>query len=163
MQKLEELIAALEKSVGPSRELDADITLSVIPEFSGWIKHPNLKNDSPSWMYGDLWPDHQQFHEWLMRKGAALSVQAKPFTSSIDAAIALTERLLPGWSWTTSDRNRRIIAPKREDGPWGAVNSPAWWDEDESDEYFEAFASTPAIALVLSTLRAKLSQEKNNA
>ncbi|NTG48630.1 hypothetical protein G6M04_14650 [Agrobacterium rhizogenes] len=147
MQKLEELITALEMATGPNYALEVEIFKYLHPEYADYVQgrgglvHTNDGCDQR--VLSDVRPGN--------------------YTSSIDAAIALTERLLPGWSWTTSDRNRRIIAPKREDGPWGAVNSPAWWDEDESDEYFEAFASTPAIALVLSTLRAKLSQEMNNA
>jgi len=156
---IEELIAALEKSVGPSRELDADITLSVIPEFSGWIKHPNLKNDSPSWMHGDLWPDHQQFHEWLMRKGAALSVQASPFTSSIDAAVSLVERVLPDWRIENlCEWDAEIL---RDQGPWmcDLVQRRLKFFDRQSAKC--SHAPTAALALLIATLRAKLSQEKN--
>lgn len=61
------------------------------------------------------------------------------FTSSIDAAVSLAERVLPGRSimmgWRQSSETR----------PWARVG--LWADPD-------ATGATPAIALVLATLRA---------
>lgn len=126
MQKLEELIAALELAQGPSRELDAGIDMLV----SKW-SHPRKA------VHADI---QEEF----------VLPTVPHFTSSIDAAIALVERVLPGWRGSVQFGKFHEV-----------VNAYISADHDAADEL--ASHAMPAIAVVLSTLRAKLSQEKNNA
>ena len=64
-----------------------------------------------------------------------------PFTESIDAAVALVERVRPGWHWYVDDR------------------SAAVWPDGVYDES-AVQAATPAIALVLALLKSLPSQEE---
>lgn len=94
-----DLIARLKSAEAGSRELDADLALAFNPKFSGWIKHPNLKADSPAWMQGELWPSAEEFNEWLIRDGKPCSDYAPAYTTSLDAITALIGEKLPGWTW----------------------------------------------------------------
>lgn len=57
------------------------------------------------------------------------------YTGSIDGAVALTERLLPGWTWRVSCRHGEVFQRDPECG-------------------HDGYATSPALALVLATLRA---------
>lgn len=68
------------------------------------------------------------------------------YTTSIDAAVALAGRVLPGWvAGIMQNRGREVLA-------WSAYLSPP--NPAELDEV-EAHAHTPALALVASILRAR--------
>ena len=62
-----DLIERLKKAEAGSRVIDADMALAIDPKFAGWIKHPNLKDDSSAWMQGELWPSREEFDDWLIR------------------------------------------------------------------------------------------------
>lgn len=68
---------------------------------------------------------------------------AIPFTVSLEAAVALVERVLPGWRWIVDGDGNATLLPGRLPG--------------EPVEHVHA--STPAIALVLALLRAKAQGE----
>jgi len=82
MGDLRELIARLEKLEGPSREVDCTIALTLdgfeIDERGGYA-------------YRD--PDGN-----LNMSGNAKDMLVPRYTASLDGAIALCERVLPGWS-----------------------------------------------------------------
>jgi len=61
-------------------------------------------------------------------------------TASIDAAVSLAERVLPGW---------RHAYEKRTNG-----TCLAWADIADDEPAVATTAATPALALVLATLRA---------
>lgn len=68
----------------------------------------------------------------------ALTV-AEPVTTSVDAAVGLCERLLPGWVWEVSSAV-------------GATVSHYEYRE------VDVAASTPALSLTIATLKAHLEQ-----
>lgn len=76
-----DLIKRLEEATGPCRELDARLLL--------W-EHPSL--GSYPWMQTSI-------GKWIRKDGNASIVSAPNVTSSIDAAVALAERVLPGWGF----------------------------------------------------------------
>jgi hypothetical protein len=71
------------------------------------------------------------------------AVDFKAFTKSLDAAIALVERALPGWEWdigTYADCHRKgYFASLVEDG----------FEEDGE----QVFGATPALALCVALLK----------
>lgn len=87
---LSALIARLEAAEAGSRELDAKIALLCLPEFSGWIEHPANNGNQ----YGELAPSREAFDEWLIRDGDPCLIAAPLHTISLDAALALAERVL---------------------------------------------------------------------
>ncbi len=70
-----------------------------------------------------------------------------PVTASVDAAIALAERLLPGWDW------HRLPGGEMEVYRSGS-------GADEEEVFFSSRHSSPAIALVIATIRAVEAQEE---
>ncbi|WP_271024895.1 hypothetical protein [Rhizobium sp. RCAM05973] len=139
MQKLEELIAALEKTEGPDRELDTQIWLLTTEGATRATRH--IESSTNAWPPYDI-------DETRNANGAF--VNPDKVTGSIDAAVALVERVLPGWVWGISALGD-VLLYERDDSP-AAYRTKIKLDHP-----------VPAIALCLATLRSKLSQEKNNA
>lgn len=70
------------------------------------------------------------------------NVRPPNVTASIDAAVSLAERVMPGWDWGMQSFG--------EDGAQGKVWKHGWHD----DTVVRAYHASPTIALVLATLRA---------
>lgn len=79
MTMLHELAAMLDAATGPSRELDWRIEHIV-------VRSPVFDASSH-----DFWPP------FMVNSRADKGIPR--YTASIDAALALVERLLPGWEW----------------------------------------------------------------
>ncbi len=149
MQKLEELIAALENATGPSLQLDGMIWCAANNfEFVMWDGAGCVYRDpcSPKWDNG-------------IKHAHASTV--RPYSASIDAAVALLGRVKPGWFW----RGGNVPAGKYERGEyqhgWDHISRTDASNCDRDDE-FTGWAATPELALLIAILRAKLSQENTN-
>lgn len=134
MTDLTSLIEKLEKAEGASRGLDAEISAVVEPHlfdapgFTPIRPIPNFRYDSGE-------------NVIRFEGGGLMDVRFfPPVTSSIDAAVFLAERVLPGW---------RHAYEKRTNG-----TCLAWADIADEEPAVPTTAATPALALVLATLRA---------
>ncbi|MGQ3213818.1 MAG: hypothetical protein ACT6U0_18750 [Shinella sp.] len=142
MTDLTSLIERLEKAEAPDRELDEEIWLAAIPGAS----RKNLLADHPD--EKPLWEYHDIERNTCFRGGIIPS-----YTSSIDAAVSLAERVLPGWGWSVESKTHHIMAclnpefgePVGKHPHWAAISNL-------SSRTFED-AATPAMALLLATLR----------
>lgn len=76
--------------------------------------------------------------------GFAVVCLAPRYTESVDAALAMAERVLPGW-FVGLQQNRGDVPP------WSAYLSPPEPREDD----IEHDAASPALALCIAILRAK--------
>lgn len=136
MSALPALIEKLSALQGPSREVDAEIVVAL-----------GLADTCPFWL-------HRFYRSTPMR-----------LTSSVDDAIALTERVLPGYrrmiahNWAfiqgTDPASRKFVTelhPIEIDGEYY-----------NADDTFDtrAFGPTEPIALVLATLRALAPNKEN--
>lgn len=89
---MKDLLERVKAATGPDRELDG-----ALAEAFGWRQ---------------ITVDHglRLTREWLRPDGFPLPVgtMADPpfFTASLDAALALVERALPGWSWAGGNTRR---------------------------------------------------------
>lgn len=168
MTDLTTLIAKLEAANGPSRELDAEIMFDMFASpvgqsgvDGGPIGYIRL-DDQPSWNLGIRFPGKDR--EWfsatrkqikgetliIERDGAYVlmnSIRVEEFTKSIDAAVALSERVLPGWSGSVQFGNFEY-----------QVTAYLGSDEDTKDTM--AVHSSPAIAIVIAILLAKQAEGK---
>lgn len=113
-----ELIEKLEKATGPDRELDADIaiTLKLIAEREWW---------SVNYLSGDMIP---------------------AYTASIDAAVQLCERVLPGWVIDFISQDFMSV-------PEG-YRGIGWTVEIINQVRVQGQSSKPSIALCIAILRA---------
>lgn len=111
---LSDLIERVKKLTGPCRETDALVCAA-----SGYEVRPHGGRDYYEPIVGVSWQE------------------VPSYTASLDAAVALTERLLPGADWKAS---------------------VAGWDRHWADisgaKHIYAEGTTPALALILATLRA---------
>lgn len=139
MSDLSSLIARLEAAEGPSREFDRDIALTV----DGFVYEKRGKDAKP-WFY------HSTLRGRRQLISPYNSERLPAYTSSIDAAVSLAERVLPGWDWGTQSFG--------EDGAQGKVWKHGWHD----DTVIYADHSSPVIALVLATLRALQQKGSSN-
>jgi hypothetical protein len=150
MQKLEELIAALEKAEGPDRWLDAKIDAAMRV---GTVK---MRSGGYEWAWDNfpVWAHHKQARGMCgvqhTNGDLGLVWDSLPFTDSVDAALALLDHALPGWFW-------RVGHGSVED--WAHLNRvhpDHCLERDES----HGKGGSPAIALCIATLRALSSQEQ---
>lgn len=134
MISLDELLARVEKAEGPDRELDRDLARAF-----GWTETDT----------GNDWRDVN----WNRPDGFRLPIGtlAEPpfFTASLDAALALCERVLPGWSWML----RGASASGGQDFAklWRPYQTPPGND-------FDAFGKSPPLALLAAMLKALIAQ-----
>ena len=96
----------------------------------------------------------------------ALSTQSPKFTASLDAALALASRVLPGWEWTTAAPSKsrkvpdkffaRLASPDFDCVTWEAGDK--WTTDVLAGTDAHAYASTPALALCIAILKATQSR-----
>lgn len=129
-----DLIAKLEALNGPDREVDHAIAAHFGLYNASTIDGPHLRR---RWNGPEL-------------------------TASLDSAIALVGRVLPGWAWTIMAAKPLTTTEAGETvakGPFTAFvnNSPR--RPAEPDAECEGVGTTPAIALLIALLRARSALE----
>ena len=135
--KLDELIERLEKAEGPSIELDGMIWAAANGyEFVMW--------DGAGCVYRD--PNAPNWNRGIQHADATT---VRPYSASLDAAVALAERVLPGWYWRCG---RTVLFPNG----WAYVSRLHADHCTERDEAAcsDGKAANVAIALCLATLKA---------
>lgn len=143
--RIEALIERMEKLDGPDREVDA------------WIGyHTNLVVDEMSW------------REKIDRFGIEHAVKSATshqnvwssalpaYSASLDAVIALVEKVLPGWYWRVG---RTSLFPNG----WAYISRthPSHCDREDEAACADGKAANPAIALLLALLRALQSGDRS--
>lgn len=127
---LSDLIARVEAATGPDRELDGLMEVA-----ARWAQASSV----------GLKPEHRARWEcdaqgWVRSQGTIYP--AATFTASLDAALALVERVLPGW-FVGLQQNRFVGDERR----WTAYITL-------NDGEHEATTYAPALALLAALLRA---------
>lgn len=126
--QLSDLIERVEKLNKPDREIDAHVHAVT---HGGRVHFIDTADNTVVW--------EKPIDGFWIRRLLNLS-RVPRLTASLDAAVALTERLLPGQEWAVGRRDNFCNA-------WGKVRIGTL--ESVAD-----VAPTPAIALVLATLKA---------
>ena len=150
MTDLTTLIAKLENATGPDRELDAEIAAT----FHYMSNMPDWVND---WSGG--WEAVKSGRVYLIEDSGnrGPNLFSDSFTDSIDAAVALASRVLPGHGRLSG--KGRI----REDEPLYGVSlfkTDFVFDDGSHEVIGEAEHNNEAIALVIAILRAKQAEAK---
>lgn len=146
---IDALIERLEKATGPDRELDAAICIGLQYGGANSEGATNVRTD-PEW--GDD-------NDLLFEIGTEECCNPIPcLTASVDAALALCERMLPGWRWGIASHSIKdgvysegpyIGKPKHVDGFRAHVTKPS----PLRPMPHIADARTPALAILLALLR----------
>ena len=112
MSDLTELLERVKAATGPDRELDGNIYNALKPDYAAWAA---MERNTTFFFWRDVFP----------------------YTGSIDAALALVERKLPGWEWQV-----------RRTG-YAELHHPTHHLKDEIGR-----AATPALAILAALLSA---------
>lgn len=131
MSELQALRERVEKAEGPDRSIDGDIVvqLGLADRYRNWYEHQPETDD-----------------EWQMLvSGKWVSLPA--FSASIDAAVALIERKLPGYGF-------EVLASDRD-----SYRAAVWpWISSRGTRaqigHQHSYAKTPALALIAALLSA---------
>lgn len=135
------LIERLEKASEGSRELDAAIWEAATGEV--WSFPFGEPDRAGPWV-----PAHPVFPD------IAAWVVVPSITTSVDDALALVERALPGWLWDVTTITTSFGGQRR---PSATVMRPDHPEGDEIDTC--GGAATPALALCAAILKAKASAD----
>ena len=129
---MNDLIERLEKATGSDRKLDAQIECAVMG--GSCIIHPDARISDGYVLCGPQ------------------AYFAKPYTSSIDAALTLVPPT--DWEWLVRNHNGKRDGEGNGKGKSHFANVLTF---DPEGPMFSAYASGPAIALCIAALKARLS------
>ncbi len=128
MSQIAELIKRVEGLTGPDREMDVMVVYAFFPDIGPY--NGQCIGDEPIF-----------WHEPYRKQ------PCPEFTASLDAVVALIERVRPGWGYAV---RKKSIDPVSYDA---GVASPYYWTGEGVEVDANADASTPALALLLALLR----------
>lgn len=118
MTDLTDLLARVEQAEGPDRELDKAL----------WYKL----------VFDPALADPDELH-WLKFVG-----QKQPwFTASLDASLALVERVLPGWTWDIGC----------DDSADGRYYTAILWAPDYKSDSGEQFSKNRSLSVLIALLK----------
>lgn len=155
MTNLPHLLTHIEQSGGADREIDFLIHIACGKQLEP-MPH---ETDRDAWLkemvlaYDAYFPDDKGYggdgesDGWPMTK----------VTASIDAALALVERKLPGWEWLV---RTNFVADKFSTLPFFAHITSPEWHVTHNGPHGEAYAKTPALALCAALIRALIGMEE---
>lgn len=136
MNDVQGLIEKAEAATGPDRLTDAMLHLMIEPELG---TEPWFQPDVGWWVYrGDGQKDDRH---------------APAYTASIDAALALMERVHDGGEPVAKyplEMTLSSVGKPSENGPWRCA---IWTGNDDTDGVYR-FARSAPLAIILATLRA---------
>ena len=132
MTDLTALLSRVEAATGPDRELDRDILLAVGGAIDG------------------------QYWRWPGEERSSSFGALPPFTSSLDATVALVEKLRPDWFFTISN-----FCPSLEKRAWADIASLGYINEEDGcgDQRSEGHGYAPTCALLAALLRSMIEEE----
>jgi hypothetical protein len=133
----EELLTALRAAPGPSRELDAEIALAfgIVRERNGNVFYGHAKHSEV--VLELTCPEDQRY-------------ELDYFTSSLDAAAAFRERMLPGWIYASGFD---ISKPERTKYYWAFIR-----DEREG-RVFSFHCATECLSIVAAVVAGVIAKE----
>lgn len=143
MTDLPPLLERVKAARGPDRELGAEVWLALerdtICRSQGYHRWAGLQ---PKGLLSSM-SDSSALRAYAMAK-------TPDITSSLDAAIALTERVLPGWEMLLSNEG------EQHNSGWVASIGPR-----ATFTSYEAEACAPALALLAATIAAVIAKQES--
>lgn len=131
---MSDLIERLERAEAGSRELDVAICLLLVP---------NEAQPNGGWRY------------WPTPDSEVSSIDPRRVTTSLDAALALAERVLPDHDWSVGCLPVSDDADYEEHHSFGALLYSRYTRPYDT----MAHGATPALALVTAVLKAQGAQQ----
>ncbi len=143
-----ELIAKLSEAKAGSDELSARVMLAAAAPAGSYVEKSPYNGVRCIYSGTDNRGDPRLWD----RRGLPHRPEGWPVTTSVDAALALIEKRLPGWSPS-------IVKALHEPVWTGEVVSPDLDDDDISEVGACSLAATPAVALCIALLKSLQAQQ----
>lgn len=144
-EPLEALLQRVQAATGADRQIDGELAklAHAIPPDAQWMETNMYGQESLVWYTGG-YGDYTWWHPF-------------DYTASIDAALALVGKLLPGWRWG-------LIHQQGSDGP-EADDGYHFWAErgDGGQEVQIGPALTAPLSILTALLTALIAQNKGTA
>lgn len=137
-EKLQVLLERVKAASGPDREMDAAVWLALEPGVT-----------RKQWSYIHT-ASGQECRMDETRDATGRLIVVPSFTASIDAALALVERVLPGWFGKVSFNGR---------GSFCWLWEPGVLDDDDDGK--PIYGKTPALAILAALLTALAASKEN--
>lgn len=157
--KVAELIEKLEKAERGSRELDVHIRRAlIVNDENAYVKQSEYNGE---WcIYSGEWQGRPRLYENRDRS-ISTSLWRGEYTASLDAAVALMGRVLPGWHYSVGGCPADFLTPGI-DKPFSAeLMGPVTWrviereiGQEPTYDSAHGSAQTAPIALCLAILKA---------
>jgi hypothetical protein len=142
MADLAELLAKVKAATGPDREIDGALSAAL-----------RVGKNLPDWAlrWGGEWRPTIQGSVVLIEDNGNIGphYSSPEYTASIDAALALVGRVLPGWCW--------LIRNDDKDG--FMANLFESWDFSEDAPRWPRYAPTAPLAICKSLLSILIAQK----
>lgn len=135
VHSLSELIARVEGATGPDRELDALVEIAA--------RNEEARRTGLEPKHWAKWVVSRDF--WVEDPHTAY--EPASHTRSVDSALALIERVLPGWSWSV---RRSGFGDPADAELWNPRLQPSQYNSFQATNKF----GSPALALILALLKA---------
>lgn len=117
------LLSRLQGLTAPDREVDTLIHYALFPETEVLLDPGDMRTKRPG-RYGPL--SEMPMDCWTDYDAICHHIGAQPYTASLDAAVALCERVLPGWGWLRNPDGAMAVKPALGTGAaWSAHPIPA--------------------------------------
>lgn len=147
--RLRSLLERCEKAEGPSMEMDGRLAVlfGVVSEkrrpggYYAFFAEPRRPGDSS--FLGGYWDEEGRAY-----KSLGQCITCPQYTASLDAAVALIEKALPGWVYTADSSLNEV-----------QLFSPAWPDGPSSDGH----GATMTLAYLSALLKALIVREEQRA
>lgn len=139
MSNLQALLERVEAASGPDRDLDWTMAQAFDPDLAGRVLI-TYEGSKAACIANGLWPK---------RKGACWRdalFSVPRYTASLDAAVGLVEKMLPGWTWGINGPDPELD---------GECVGSLW---KSTANTIDGDGKTPALALIAALLKALISQ-----
>lgn len=145
--ELEQLLERVKAANGPDRELDHRIWLAL---------EPGVKRKQ--WSYTHT-ASGRECHVDETRDATGRLVIVPAYTASIDAALALVERVLPGWFWRSGHVPHRHWDGTKYRDNWAHLSRTDASNCDRGDEA-TGWADSVPLAILAALLTALIAQKR---
>lgn len=132
LTELQSLLARVEAATEPDRDIDADLTVALLGGKAEWLTAQYT---------GDLVAAHVV--PSANHRGGLAKQPVYALTASLDAALALVGRVLPGWAWSVGNK---------------ASGGQAYLMSGPGAVLCGGEANTPALSLLAALLKALITQ-----
>lgn len=158
--KITALLERVEKATEGSRVLDFELHIQLVEDAVWPVRDPAGRMINPDSRMSDYLALHRDVID-----SDDQDFDFPRYTTSIDAALALVERELPGWGWAFANSHKDFLCEGEPPIAVDLIGPPQWSEEDEfgHQQYWCDSASAAGFTLPLAIIAALLKALKDQS